>query len=112
MIHTRKTLVKIQPFFQLEFSFVFPNAIHLYNVDYVENSERIPSQENLTGKVLQTFCFSYVKLLSVIKGNISRTSISQNESTYYLKWDCFAPFYKIDTKVWFRKRLIVGSLRL
>lgn len=85
MIHIHKTLVRMQAFFQLEFSFVFPNAIHLYNVDHVENSERIPSQENLTGKVLQTFCFSYVKFLSLIKGNTSRTSISQNESTYYLK---------------------------
>lgn len=85
MNHIHKTLVRMQPFFQLEFSFVFPNAIHLYNVDYVENSERIPSQENLTGKVLKTFYFSYVKFLPVIKGNISRASISQNESTYYVK---------------------------
>lgn len=41
----------------------FSNAIHLYNVGYVENIMRLSVPENLTGEVLEKFLLFFLEIL-------------------------------------------------
>lgn len=43
----------------------FPNAIHLYDVGYVENNVQLSFEEILTRNVFEKFCTSYSKFFMI-----------------------------------------------